>query len=99
VQECGAGLIPVRVGAICSLFAAPPRICSGSVDAETLSARDRQCEAVDPDEIGARSTSEHGASCRVRSCGIRWRVVSSSVFGVRSRFAWASSSGCPGRVV
>ena len=38
VQECGAGLIPVRVDGDLLAFAAPPRIRSGSVDAETLSA-------------------------------------------------------------
>jgi PhzF family phenazine biosynthesis protein len=38
VQECGAGLIPVRIDGDLLAFAAPPRIRSGSVDAETLSA-------------------------------------------------------------
>jgi PhzF family phenazine biosynthesis protein len=37
VQECGAGLIPVRIDGDLLAFAAPPRIRSGSVDAETLS--------------------------------------------------------------
>jgi PhzF family phenazine biosynthesis protein len=38
VQECGAGLIPVRVDGELLAFAAPPRIRSGPVDAETLTA-------------------------------------------------------------
>jgi PhzF family phenazine biosynthesis protein len=38
VQECGAGLIPVRIDGDLLAFAAPPRIRSGSVDAETLRA-------------------------------------------------------------
>lgn len=38
VQECGAGLIPVRIDGDLLAFAAPRRIRSGSVDPETLGA-------------------------------------------------------------
>lgn len=38
VQECGAGLIPVRIDGDLLAFAAPPRIRSGPVDEETLTA-------------------------------------------------------------
>jgi PhzF family phenazine biosynthesis protein len=36
VQECGAGLVPVRIDGERLAFAAPPRIRSGPVDADTL---------------------------------------------------------------
>jgi len=38
VQECGAGLIPVRVDGDALAFAAPPRVRSGPVDAEDVEA-------------------------------------------------------------
>ncbi len=38
IQECGAGLIPVRIDGDLLAFAAPPTIRSGPVDAETLAA-------------------------------------------------------------
>lgn len=38
VQECGAGLIPVRIDGDLLAFAAPPRIRSGPIDADTLAA-------------------------------------------------------------
>lgn len=36
VQECGAGLIPVRIDGELLAFAAPPRLRSGPVDADTV---------------------------------------------------------------
>lgn len=38
VQECPAGLVPVRIDGDLLAFSAPPRIRSGAVDAETLAA-------------------------------------------------------------
>jgi PhzF family phenazine biosynthesis protein len=38
VQECGVGLVPVRIDGDLLAFAAPPRIRAGSVDPEMLSA-------------------------------------------------------------
>jgi PhzF family phenazine biosynthesis protein len=38
VQECAAGLVPVRVDGELLAFSAPPRIRSGAVDSETLDA-------------------------------------------------------------
>lgn len=38
VQECGAGLVPVRIDGDQLAFAAPPRIRSGPVDADLLTA-------------------------------------------------------------
>lgn len=38
VQECGAGLVPVRIDGDRLAFAAPPRIRSGPVDADMLAA-------------------------------------------------------------
>jgi PhzF family phenazine biosynthesis protein len=38
VQECGTGLVPVRIGADRLSFAAPPRLRSGPVDPDTLAA-------------------------------------------------------------
>lgn len=38
VQECAAGLIPVRIDGELLAFSPPPRIRSGAVDAETLAA-------------------------------------------------------------
>ncbi|MCJ1711149.1 PhzF family phenazine biosynthesis protein [Clavibacter michiganensis subsp. phaseoli] len=38
IQECGAGLVPVRVDGDVFAFAAPPRIRSGPVDPDTVAA-------------------------------------------------------------
>ncbi|HEU4808391.1 MAG TPA: PhzF family phenazine biosynthesis isomerase, partial [Homoserinimonas sp.] len=38
VQECGAGLVPVRIDGDLLAFAAPPRIRSGAVEPGTLAA-------------------------------------------------------------
>lgn len=38
VQECGAGLVPVRIDDDRLAFAAPPRLRSGPVDSETITA-------------------------------------------------------------
>lgn len=50
IQECGAGLIPVRIDGALLAFAAPPRIRSGPVDPDTLTAVTAILN-VDPEKV------------------------------------------------
>lgn len=59
VQECGAGLVPVRVDGDVLSFAAPARRRTGPLDADTLTAAER-CLGVPRSEFVAHEWGDNG---------------------------------------